>query len=62
MRALNGGCSLPVAAYAVIDSKGILHLSGMYAEENSLQYQRYSISGRKEDAEILGKKLAEEVL
>lgn len=60
--ALNGGCSLPVAAYAVIDSKGILHLSGMYAEENSLQYQRYSISGRKEDAEILGKKLAEEVL
>lgn len=62
VRTLNGGCSLPVAAYAVIDSKGILHLSGMYAEENSLQYQRYSISGRKEDAEILGKKLAEEVL
>lgn len=61
VRSLNGGCSLPVAAYAVTDAENMLHLAGMYAKENSLEYQRYSISGRKEDAEILGKKLAREV-
>lgn len=61
VRSLNGGCSLPVAAYAVTDAENMLHLAGMYAKENSLEYQRYSISGRKEDAEILGKKLAGEV-
>lgn len=61
VRALNGGCSLPVAAYAEIASGGMLQLTGMYARENSLEYQTYRICGRKEDAEVLGKKLAEEV-
>lgn len=58
VRALNGGCSQPIAAYAVIDAEEILHLTGMYAKEGSLQYQIYRISGRKEEAENLGRELA----
>ncbi|MFI3226069.1 MAG: hydroxymethylbilane synthase [Clostridia bacterium] len=57
---LNGGCSSPIAAYATIDGE-ILHITGMYVDENSNQIIR-KIQGNISDAKSLGTKLAEEIL
>lgn len=70
VRALNGGCSSPVAAYARIvtgkhtgkadtDSEDImLKLTGLYAEEGSRDYRIASITGEKKEAKRLGRELA----
>lgn len=70
VRALNGGCSSPVAAYARIvtgkhtgkadtDSEDImLKLTGLYAEEGSRDYRIASIMGEKKEAKRLGRELA----
>lgn len=58
VRALGGGCSLPVAAYAKIDSDGTLCLTGMYAQEGSPECRIYRTAGKKEDAEKIGLALA----
>lgn len=57
---LNGGCSSPIAAYAVIES-GKLQLTGLYAEEGSTVYVTGKIQGNPKDAAELGKKLAEQL-
>lgn len=57
---LNGGCSSPIAAYAVIEN-GKLQLTGLYAEEGSTVYVTGKIQGNPEDAAELGKKLAEQL-
>lgn len=78
VRTLDGGCSSPIAAYAVIkqaedtgdeekmgemaeaDGKTeIITLTGLYAQEGSMVYKTGTIAGAKEQAEQLGKMLAE---
>ena len=57
MKALDGGCTSPVAAYAQI--KGTtLKLRGLYYEEGAQQYIVDTIVGEAEEAEALGEYLA----
>ena len=59
VRTLGGGCSSPVAAYATI-LKNTITLKGMYVtRENALYFE--SASGPREQGEILGKTLAQEM-
>ncbi len=57
---LNGGCSSPIAAYAVI-KEGELQLTGLYATEGSMDYVTGKITGSPGKAKELGKKLAEQL-
>lgn len=56
VRTLDGGCSSPVAAYAVVDGDKIT-ISGFYVDEKEHQYID-RITGNKKDGETLGKELA----
>ena len=58
---LGGGCRLPIAALGKLDGQ-MLSLEGMLAAPNGTTVIREKISGAKEDAEELGKKLAEIIL
>lgn len=60
VRTLNGGCSSPIAAYAVVKD-GTLKLTGLYALEGSTAYETGQITGNCEEAEVLGKELAEQL-
>lgn len=60
VRTLNGGCSSPIAAYAVVHN-GILKLTGLYAAEGSTSYVTGQIEGNPAEAETLGKNLAEQL-
>lgn len=60
VRTLNGGCSSPIAAYAVIE-EGMLRLTGLYATEGSFDYVTGEIEGTPEMAEELGEKLAKQL-
>lgn len=60
VRTLDGGCSSPIAAYAVVEEE-ILRITGLYAEEGSDSYVTGQIEGKPEEAELLGKKLAEKL-
>lgn len=56
---LGGGCSSPVAAYATIHADTIT-LKGMYVtQENALYFE--TVSGPREQGEILGEALAQEM-
>ncbi len=57
---LNGGCSVPMGAYAVIDGQH-LEMKGMLALEDKSRIYRAEVKGSKYDAESLGLKLAEKV-
>ena len=61
LRGLGGGCLLPIAALGKLDGQR-LSLEGMLAAPNGTIVIREKISGAKEEAEELGKKLAEIVL
>jgi hydroxymethylbilane synthase len=61
LRALEGGCRLPIAALGKLDGRG-LSLEGMVAAPNGSTMIREKINGAKEEAEELGKKLAEIIL
>ncbi len=56
VRALDGGCSSPVAAYAVIEGD-CMTLTGLYADGNAI-VDIQKTSGNKQDGEALGKSLA----
>lgn len=60
VRALNGGCSSPIAAYAVVE-KGQIKLTGLYAIEENSDYATGQIEGSMKEAEDLGAKLAEQL-
>lgn len=60
VRTLNGGCSSPIAAYAVVHN-GILKLTGLYAAEGSTTFKTDQIEGVQAEAEELGKRLAEQL-
>lgn len=57
VRALDGGCSSPIAAFAEIKDDQII-LTGLYAEEDMKEFITGSISGPIKDGEELGVKLA----
>lgn len=54
---LDGGCSSPVAAYAIL-KEDKLELMGLYYDEETALYKKGSIKGEKEKAEQLGIELA----
>lgn len=58
VRELNGGCSSPVAAHAVLDGEQ-LELTGLYYDEETGQYRKGSRKGPAEEAEALGICLAQ---
>ncbi len=60
VRTLDGGCSSPIAAYAVIEENS-MKLTGLYALEGSEEYVTGQIEGKPEEAEQLGKQLAEQL-
>ena len=57
VRALDGGCTSPVCAHAVLEDEGI-HLVGLYWEETGGFWRRGFIEGPREQAEGLGIALA----
>jgi len=58
---LEGGCQVPIAAYATLDGDS-LHLKGLVGEVDGSVVIRRDISGARDDAEALGISLADEVL
>ena len=61
LRALGGGCRLPIAALGRLDGQ-TLTLEGMLAAPNGTTMIREKISGTVKDVEEMGKKLAEIIL
>lgn len=61
LRTLGGGCRLPIAALGILE-KGRLSLEGMIAAPNGTTVIRDKISGTREEAEGLGKRLAEIIM
>ena len=57
VRALDGGCSSPVAAHAVVEGEK-LTLAGFYVSEDERIQRKGSISGGVTEAETLGSTLA----
>ncbi len=57
VRALNGDCSSPIAAYAQIHGTE-LKLTGLYAGEQQQEYAVGSVAGNTEQAAQLGQQLA----
>jgi len=60
LRALGGGCQVPIAAFAQV-SGDALHLRGLVASEDGTRIARGEVSGRVSDAEALGKQLASKI-
>lgn len=61
LRALGGGCQLPIAAHAVLD-RHELTLDGLVASADGTKIVRDKMSGNSTDAELLGNKLAERLI
>lgn len=60
-RALNAGCNVPIGAYAVVYDD-MLTLRGLYIDESTRRFYEGSITGRRCEAESLGKRLAEVIM
>ena len=58
VRALDGGCTSPTAAYAVIEN-GQLMLTGLYLDDKKAEMRKGNISGSPEEGKSLGIALAE---
>lgn len=57
VRALDGGCTSPVAAHAVVDGE-TLTLTGFYVSADESVQRKGTLSGSREQAEQLGQALA----
>ena len=57
VRTLGGGCFAPVAAYAEIQGDN-MRLSGLYVTEDESRSARGAVTGRRSEAEALGRTLA----
>ena len=60
VRALDGGCSSPVAAYAVVEGE-TLTLTGLYVSPDETVVRKDSLSGPRTAAETLGETLADKL-
>ena len=58
---LMGGCQVPIGGYAIIEH-GVILLQGLVGSPDGRRIVRGDISGRPEDAEELGRVLAEDLL
>ena len=58
LRKLGGGCRVPIAALGTVNP-GQLELTGMMADRDGENLIRSSISGKQDEAEPIGEKLAE---
>jgi hydroxymethylbilane synthase len=61
LRALGGGCQLPIAGHAIVIDERLL-LTGMLASESFDKIARNKIDGSKDEPEFLGQTLAEMLL
>jgi len=61
LKGLGGGCLVPIAAHAVIESSS-LNLTGLVASTDGSEIVRGTVAGASEEAEALGKRLAEELI
>lgn len=61
LKGLGGGCLVPIAAHAIIDS-GVMTLNGLVASSDGSEVLRGRQSGSSRDAEQIGQRLAEEML
>ncbi len=61
LRALGGGCRLPIAAYGLIEG-GRLTLEGLVAAPNGASVVRDKVWGELNDAEAMGKRLADMIM
>ncbi len=61
LRSLGGGCQLPIAAYAVVREKRI-RLDGLVTDIRGKQIVRDRLAGGLDEAEELGRRLAEQLL
>lgn len=57
VKELSGGCESPVAAYAEIKNEKV-YLSGLYYREDTNQFYKETVIGRKGEPEKLGKEFA----
>lgn len=57
VRTLDGGCSSPIAAHAIVDGDHLV-LEGLYYNEDTKVYTKDSISGKVHDADAMGVELA----
>ncbi len=65
LRRLEGGCQVPVAAHATLDSAGFLRLHGRVISlggERMVEGRTEGMTRTSEDAEIMGSSLAERLL
>ncbi|MEE0955855.1 MAG: hydroxymethylbilane synthase [Eubacterium sp.] len=60
VRRLNGGCTSPIAAHALIED-GHISLLGFYVEEGTMKEARGEMTGAFEDAEKIGIELADKL-
>lgn len=59
--ALEGGCQVPIAGYAVLEDNE-LHLRGLVGDPDGSEVIRSEIRGPREQAEALGRQLGEDLL
>ncbi len=60
-QALNGGCQVPIAGFALL-SDGQIYLRGLVGEPDGSQILRAEATGQIDQAAALGKKVAEDLL
>ncbi|MEH6548456.1 MAG: hydroxymethylbilane synthase [Pseudomonadales bacterium] len=60
-KALNGGCQVPIAAYATLDD-GELHLRGLVGEPDGSLVLTAEIRGQQSEATQMGQRLAEDLM
>jgi hydroxymethylbilane synthase len=61
LKGLGGGCLVPIAAHATIDS-GVMTLNGLVASPDGSEVLRGRQSGSSQGAELIGQRLADEML
>ena len=61
LKGLGGGCLVPIAGHARIESE-LMRLTGLVANPDGSEAVRGERSGRAADAELLGEQLADELL
>lgn len=61
LRRMHGGCRIPVGSYGFIDNN-ILTLEGMICNLDGTRIIRKKVQGKSGEAELIGIKLAEEIL
>jgi len=61
LKGLGGGCLVPIAAHATIEA-GVMTLKGLVASPDGSEIVRGRKRGKREEAEVIGRQLAVELL